>query len=195
MRHVILQIDISLDGFVSGPRGELDWINADEAMNRDANALLTTADTVLLGRTAYEMFASVWPFADANPGTTVGQIAQRLNQADKVVFSRTLTSVSWGKLNNVRLATHDVADEVKEIKAQPGAHMMLYAGANIVSTFIALDLIDRYRLRIHPVLLGTGQTIFSRIASIARKSSLALVATTSYANGVVMLDYVRQTTR
>jgi len=67
--------------------------------------------------------------------------------------------------------------------------------ANIVSTFIALDLIDRYRLRIHPVLLGTGQTIFSRIASIARKSSLALVATTSYANGVVMLDYVRQTTR
>jgi dihydrofolate reductase len=191
-RHVILQIDISLDGFVSGPQGELDWISATEAMNQDAHALLATADTVLLGRVAYEMFATFWPSAEIDPATTVGQIAQRLNLAEKIVFSRTLASVAWGRWNTIRLAQGSLSDEIKHAKTQPGAHMLLYAGAGTVASFIAQNLIDHYRLRVHPVLLGAGHTIF---AGGAGTRALAHVKTTAYDNGVVSLDYVRPEAR
>ena len=188
MRHVILQIDISLDGFAARANGATDWISADDAMNKDALALLATADTILLGRTAYQMFSAVWPVGDFDPNTTVGQIANRINQAEKVIFSRTLAATTWGKWNNARLAPGDVVQEVQRLKAQPGANMILYAGASIVSAFIERGLVDRFLLRVHPVLLGTGLTIYPKNA-IGEK--LNLVATHTYSNGVVSLDYLR----
>ena len=186
MRQVILQIDITLDGFIAGPDGELNWVKADEEMNQDANALLRTVDTVLLGRRAYQLFAQYWPFADTNASSTESQIARQLNQATKVVFSKTLGTVAWGQWNNARLVNGNVDEAVLTMKRQPGKNLVLYTGADIVSTFIQLGLVDDYRLRIHPVVLGSGKPLFKEIQA---RVPLTLVQTKSYQNGVVLLHY------
>ena len=186
MRQVILQIDTTLDGFIAGPNGEQDWVKADEEMNQDANALLSTADTILLGRRAYQLFADFWPFADTNGSSTESKIAHKLNNATKVVFSTTLEKVEWGNWNNAKLVRGNIAEEITEMKAQPGKNLLLYAGAEIVSTFVQLGLIDEYRLRVHSVVLGSGKPLFKDIEDGA---NLKLLSAKSYKNGAVLLDY------
>jgi len=186
MRRVILQIDLSIDGFAAGPHGETDWVTSDEEMNHDGLDLLKMSDTILLGRVAYQDFSAYWPFADPNPATTLGQITQQLNQATKIVFSTTLNQVAWGRWNNAKLIKGNIAEEVDALKALPGKDMLLYAGAEIVSKFIQLNLVDEYLLRVHPVILGTGKPIFS---SITGRVHLSPVKTKSYLNGATMLIY------
>ena len=190
MRHVILQIDITLDGFVAGSNGETDWVTADEAMNHDANALLGTVDTIVLGRVAYQQFAAYWPFADTTASSTESQIARQLNAATKVVFSRTLETVEWGHWKNAKLMNGNVREAILAMKTQPGKDLLLYAGAEIVSTFIQLGLVDHYRLRVHPVVLGSGKPIFTDSKD---RINLKLVQAKSYQNGAVLLDYRRGT--
>ena len=186
MRHVILQIDMSLDGFVAGPSGETDWVTSDEQMNHDANELLRTADTILFGRIAYQAFVAYWPFAETNASTTQSQIARQIHEATKVVFSRTLDNVTWGTWNNARLIKEHVGETIAHMKAQSGKNLLLYAGAAIASMFIQQGFVDQYRLRVHPVVLGSGKPLFKeRGASIP----LTLVQTTSYHTGVVLLHY------
>jgi dihydrofolate reductase len=156
MRQVIWQIDITLDSFVAGPKGETDWVTADEQMNQDAYRLLCTVDTILLARVAYQDFAQYWPFADTHAESTIGQIALLINQATKVIFSRTLNTVAWGQWNNAKLINGDIDQAIRAMKEQPGKHLLLYAGADIASAFIRHGLVDDYRLRIHPVVVGVG---------------------------------------
>jgi len=186
MRQVILQIDITLDGFVAGPSGETNWVTTDETMNRDAYILLCTADTILLGRVAYQLFAQYWPFVDTNAPSTASHIAHQLNQATKVVFSRTLDTVAWGQWNNAKLVHGNVDEAILEMKGQPGKNLLLYAGADIASTFIQRGLVDDYRLRIHPVVLGSGKPLFKDIQA---RIPLTLVQMTSYQNGVTLMHY------
>lgn len=161
-------------------------MTSDEHMNHDANELLRTADTILLGRIAYQAFVAYWPFADTNASTTGGQIARQINEATKVVFSRTLESVTWGTWNNARLIKEHVGETIADMKAQSGKNLLLYAGATIASTFIQQGFVDEYRLRVHPVVLGSGKPLFKDTgASIP----LTLVQTISYHNGVVLLHY------
>jgi len=188
MRSVILQIDLSIDGFIGASDGDTSWITSDDSMNQDASDLLNTADTIILGRVAYQMFSAYWPFADITAPTIHSKIAAQVNHADKLVFSRTLESVEWGTWNNARVVNGNVAEEIARIKAVPGKNLLLYAGAGIISTFIELDLIDEYRLRVHPVILGGGLPIFERVED---RRKLKLVQTKSYANGAALLDYVR----
>jgi dihydrofolate reductase len=184
MCHVILQIDLSLDGFAAGTNGETDWIQSDEEMIRDAEALLASVDTLLLGRVAYQMFAAFWPATDI--GGTVGRIARHINTAEKIVFSKSLTAAPWGDWGNARLASGDAAWEIARLKAQPGARMLLYGGARIAASFIKLGLVDEYRLRIHPIALGAGMPVFVHTAD---RLNLSLVKTTQYQCGVVLLEY------
>ncbi|MEO8392141.1 MAG: dihydrofolate reductase family protein [Chloroflexota bacterium] len=186
MRSVILQIDVTLDGFIGALDGDTSWITSDEAMNQDGLDLLTTADTIILGRVAYQMFSSYWPFADGTAPTTLGKITAQINHATKLVVSNTLQNVEWGSWNNARVISGDLAEEIAALKAQPGKNMLLYAGARIISTFIELGLVDEYRLRIHPVALGSGMPIFARLQD---RLKLKLVQTKLYPNGAVLLDY------
>ena len=186
MRQVILQIDITLDGFVAGPNGETDWVTADEKMNQDAKELLSTADTILLGRVAYQAFVAYWPSADTNSSHPASQIARLINQATKVIFSRTLDAVEWGQWHNAKLVNSNVAEAIQKMKEQPGKNLILYAGANIASTFIQDGLVDDYRLRIHPVVLGGGKPLFKDIQA---RIPLTLVQTKLYQNGVALLHY------
>jgi dihydrofolate reductase len=186
MRKVILQIDATLDGFIAGPNGETDWVTSTEEMNREASDLLSTVDTILLGRVAYQQFVTFWPFADTTAPTTFSKITSQLNHADKIIFSKTLDKVEWGAWNNARLARDHIPDEIARLKALSGKNLLLYAGAAIIATFVQNNLIDEYRVRIHPVIVGGGLPLFPQLE---HGLNLRLMKTSTYSNGVAMLAY------
>jgi dihydrofolate reductase len=188
MRKLILQIDVSLDGFVAGQNNDTSWVTSDEAMNQEASDLLSTVDTILLGRVAYQQFVTYWPFADVNAATTLSKITRQINEATKLIFSRTLKQVEWGTWNNARLIQTNAVEEVAKMKTQPGKNLLLYAGADIISTFIRADLVDEYRVRVHPVVMGQGKPLFPPIEN---QMNLKLVRAKAYQNGAVLLDYQR----
>jgi dihydrofolate reductase len=185
MRHIILQIDVTLDGFIARPNGESDWVTADPEMNQDASDLLASADTILLGRVAYQDFITYWPTTDTTGTTLDSKIAGQINHATKLVFSKSLDKVEWGQWNNARLVKANIAEEIANLKSQPGKNLLLYGGADIASTFMQLGLVDEYRLRIHPVVLGGGKPLFKGIET---GFNLKLVKTKPYNNGAVLLD-------
>lgn len=186
MRKLILQIDVSLDGYTAAADGATDWIHADDDMNRDASDLLDTADTILLGRVAYQAFVQYWPFADTTAPTLLSRITGQINRADKIVFSRTLEQVEWGEWNNARLVSDNIAESIAAVKAQPGKNLLLYAGAGIISSIMRLGLIDEYRLRIHPVALGAGKPLFQNLED---RLGLEFIQAKPYKNGVLLLVY------
>jgi dihydrofolate reductase len=118
--------------------------------------------------------------------TTHSKITAEINHATKLVVSNTLEKAEWGSWNNARVVSGDLTEEIAMLKAQPGKNMLLYAGAGIVSTFIRLGLIDEYRLRVHPVALGSGLPIFARLED---RLELKLVQAKPYPNGATLLEY------
>ncbi len=180
-------MQLSLDGFVSGPNGEMDWMvwDWDEVLKNYVSDLTNSVDTFLLGRTTGEGMAVYWPTVATNPESSEEDkwMAGRLNNFPKVIFSKTVTSVHW---TNARVA-NDIVEEVKELKKEPGKDIMIYGGAGIVSSFISKNLIDEYHLFINPVILGKGKTIFS---NVNEKLNLQLVNTIQSNSGIVILHYV-----
>ena len=132
---------MSLDGFVSGPQGEMNWLVWDwDNVLKNYVALLTdSADTFLMGRATGEGMAVYWPTVPANPESKEEEkwMAEKLNNSPKIIFSRTVTHINW---TNARVA-NDIVEEVKELKKEPGKDIILYGGAEIVSSFICENLI------------------------------------------------------
>jgi dihydrofolate reductase len=122
-----------------------------------------------------------WPTAGEDvPG------AERMNNAVKIVFSRTLEKVEWGKWNNARLVKENIADEVSKLKQEPGKDMVIYGSATIVRTLMALGLIDEYQFLVHPLIIGSGKPLFR---DFTKPIDLKLLRTESFKNGVVVLYY------
>jgi dihydrofolate reductase len=186
MRKIKLQMQLSLDGFVCGPRGEMDWMvwEWDDVLKEYTTDLTSSVDTFLLGRSTGEGMAVYWPTVANNPQSKEEDkwMAERLNSLPKVVFSRTITNINW---TNVRVAT-DIVEEVKELKNEPGKDIMIYGGASIVSSFIKENLIDEYHLYINPVIIGKGKTIFGRVTEMMQ---LKLIKTTTSTTGIIILHY------
>ena len=186
MRKIKLQMQLSLDGFVGGPNGELDWMvwNWDDILKNYVTGLTNSADTFLMGRATGEGMAVYWPTVAGNPESSEEDkwMADKLNNLPKVVFSRTVTSINW---TNARVA-NDIVEEVKELKKEPGKDIIIYGGAGIVSSFIRENLIDEYHLFINPVIIGTGKTIFNHVKE---QMKLKLVNATVSATGIVILHY------
>jgi dihydrofolate reductase len=188
MRKVIVWIHISLDGFVAGPNGELDWLAAHVVTEdgwKSYNDLLSTVDTVLLGRVNYQGFASYWPAMATNPSSTKYDIdfSHWLDNTPKLVFSRTLEKVEW---QNSRLVKDNIAEEISTLKQQPGKDMLIMNSASIVQTFMRLGLIDEYRISVHPVVLGGGKPLFK---DLDERHKLKLLKTKAFNSGVVELHY------
>jgi dihydrofolate reductase len=179
MRKVIVSIFVSLDGYISDNRGDTNWFMNNDAINAYSMNILNATDTMLLGRTTYELFRGYWPTAN-EPGS------KELNAMEKVVFSRTLDAVDWGDWGKARLVKDDIAGEVNRLKALPGKDMVIFAGAGIISTFRKLNLIDEYRLLLHPVVLGGGLPLFAQDEG---RMNLKLLSAALLADGVVLLTY------
>jgi dihydrofolate reductase len=187
MRKIKLQMQLSLDGFVSGPEGEMDWMvwEWDETLKNYVAGLTNSADTFLMGRATGEGMAVYWPTVTSNPESKEEEkwMAEKLNNLPKIVFSKTVTHINW---TNVRVA-NDIIEEVRELKKEPGKDILIYGGAGIVSSFIRENLIDEYHLFINPVIIGKGKAIFN---NTRQTMPLKLVDTIKSNTGIIILQYV-----
>jgi dihydrofolate reductase len=182
MRKVIYSMSVSLDGFIAGPGGEIDWGAPDEELHRFHNAQTRELGAHLCGRRLYEEML-YWETADENPSAAehVLEFARIWQRLPKIVFSRTLDEVE----GNARLAADGVAEEVAKLKEQPGKDLAV-GGAGLASTLAQLGLIDEYRLFVSPVVLGGGTPYFP---ALDERIDLELVETRTFASRVVYARY------
>ncbi|QKV98047.1 dihydrofolate reductase family protein [Streptomyces sp. NA02950] len=185
MRKIILSMSVSLDGYFEGPNREIDWHQVDDELHRHFNEHAAAMGAFLSGRVTHELMAGFWPTADADPSCTgpMAEFAAIWREMPKIVFSRTLTGADWN--TTVR---HEVnVDEIMALKARPGGDLAL-GGADLAETFRRHDLIDEYRIYVHPVLLGRGRPLFRPSDTT---TGLELERTRTFGNGVVLLHYRR----
>ena len=185
MRKIILTMSVSVDGFIEGPDRELDWHMVDDELHSHFNEQLSAMGAFLNGRVTYELMAEFWPTADTDPSSTgpMVEFARIWRDMPKIVFSRTLERADW----NTTVVRDLVAEEVMELKAQPGGDLAL-GGADLAAAFMRHDLIDEYRLYVHPIVIGQGKPLFQ---SSDAKINLRLAETRTFGNGVVLLRYQR----
>jgi dihydrofolate reductase len=184
VRKLIYSMGVSLDGFIAGPTGAIDWSAPDEELHRFHNRQTKELGGHLLGRRLYEVM-TYWETADQNPSAPEHalEFARLWQTLPKVVFSTTLEKV----VGNARLADQSAAEEVARLKEQPGKDLAV-GGAGLASTFIELGLVDEYRLFVSPVVLGGGTPYFP--AGVER-IDLELVETRTFGSRVVYLRYRR----
>jgi dihydrofolate reductase len=182
MRRLIYAMGVSLDGFIAGPGGEIDWSAPDEELHRFHNEQTREIGAHLCGRRLYETMV-YWETADEDPSLpeTEREFAAIWQRLPKIVFSTTLETVE----GNARLATDDVAGEVARLKEQPGKDLGV-GGAGLASTCAKLGLVDEYRLFVSPVVLGGGTPYFP---ALDERIELELVETRTFGSRVVYLRY------
>jgi dihydrofolate reductase len=185
MRKIILMMSVSLDGFIEGPHREIDWHMVDDELHAHFNKQLSAMGAFLSGRVTYELMAGFWPTADADPLSTgpVVEFARIWRDMPKIVFSRTLERAEW----NTTIVRDVVAGQVMELKAQPGGDLVL-GGADLAAAFMRHDLIDEYRLYVHPIVIGQGKPLFPALDA---RINLQLAEARTFGNGVVLLRYQR----
>jgi dihydrofolate reductase len=184
MRKLIYSMTVSLDGFIAGPGGEIDWSAPDEELHRFHNQRVRELGAHLLGRRLYEEMV-YWETADENPSAAEHELefARIWKALPKIVFSKTLERVE----GNSRLVRDGVAEEVAELKDEPGDDLAV-GGAGLASTCMKLDLIDEYRLFVSPVVLGGGTPYFP---AMDERIALELIETRTFGSRVVYVRYRR----
>jgi len=172
---------VTLNGYFKGPEGDIGWHKHGAEENEYAAEGLASENTLLFGRLTYEMMASYWPtpMAIKNDPT----VAEGMNKADKIVFSRTLKKTEW---INTRLVKHDIVEEVRKMKLTHEKDMTILGSGSIVTLFAEHGLIDQYQIMVDPVVLGDGTPLFK---GISHKLDLKLTNTRTFRSGVVMLSY------
>lgn len=184
MRKLIYSMGVSLDGFIAGPDGEIEWSAPDEELHRFHNRQTRELGAHLLGRRLYELMA-YWETADEKRSAPAHELefARIWKEMPKVVFSQTLEKVE----GNARLVRDGVAEEVAKLKEQPGKDLAV-GGAGLASTLMKLGLVDEYRLFVSPVVLGGGTPYFP---ALEEEINLELVETQTFGSRVVYLRYRR----
>lgn len=185
MRKIKLQMQMTVDGFVAGPNGEMDWMSLPwtEDINAYVDEIMATVDTIVLGRKLAEGFIPYWAGVAANPDDPEFTSGKRFTDTPKVVFTKTLDRSEW---ENTVLAKDNLVAEITKLKNQDGKDLIAYGGATFVSALINHGLIDEYHLFINPTAIGNGMTIFKELDS---KQNLTLVKSTSFDCGIVALKY------
>lgn len=179
---------MTVDGYIAGPTGEMDWMtfNWDEALQQYVAELTEPVDCLVLGRKLAEGFIPYWASVAANPEDPQVTVGQKFTGTPKVVFTRTMETSPW---DNTVLAKGDLADEINQLKNQPGQDVIAYGGATFVSSLIQQGLIDEYHLFINPAAIGSGKPIFNQLGE---RLNLNLVKATPFACGIVVLHYEPQ---
>jgi dihydrofolate reductase len=184
MGKLIYSMGVSLDGFIAGPDGEIDWSAPDEELHRFHNDQTRQLGAQLCGRRLYEAMLP-WETAERTQTDPVAlEFARIWTAIPKVVFSTTLQHVT----GNARLATGGVASEVARLRRQPGKDVVSVGGAGLAATLIRQDLIDEYRMFVSPVMLGGGTPYFP---PLDQKLDLELIETRTFGSRVVYLRYRR----
>ncbi|MEI9917698.1 MAG: dihydrofolate reductase family protein [Bacteroidota bacterium] len=185
MRKVVQFMHVSLDGFVAGPNGEMDWIIVDEDLFDYAGDRTDQSDAALYGKNTYMMMDGYWPTAADQPDASKHdkQHSAWYKKVDKYVLSHTLQSDPSKKLHVIG---KDLVNEIEAIKKTPGKEIVIFGSPSAGHSLAQLGLVDEYWLFINPVLLGKGVPMFKGLSDITK---LKLQKTHAFANGVVCLYY------
>lgn len=177
MKKVILDLAVTLDGFIEGPNGEIDWCIMDDDM--DFDSFLASIDTIFYGRVSYDSWGNFQP--DTDTSLAEKALWKGVHSKKKYVFSN-----QKRQDNNATFVNSDITAKVNEIKNQPGSDIWLYGGASLIKTFIQFNLIDTYRISVHPIVLGNGKPLFEDLKD---RIELKLITTKTFKSGVVQLTY------
>jgi dihydrofolate reductase len=185
MRKIIYMMSVSVDGYMEGPNREIDWHMVDDELHRYFNEQLRVMGAFLSGRVTHELMADFWPTADAEPDVTepMREFAEIWRNMPKIVFSRTLERADW----NTTVVREVVPEEILRLKEEPGGDLVL-GGSDLATTFMRHDLIDEYRIYVHPVMIGRGKRMF-QLSDF--RFPLRLTETRTFGNGVALLRYSR----
>ncbi|ASK30666.1 hypothetical protein CEY12_11320 [Chryseobacterium sp. T16E-39] len=177
MKKVILDLATTLDGFIEGPNGEIDWCIMDDDM--DFDGFLSSIDTIFYGRVSYDAWGNYQP--DENATLEERNLWNAVHSKSKFVFSS-----QQREDENATFISTDMVRKVSEIKNQEGKDIWLYGGASLIKSFIQNNLIDVYRISVHPIALGSGKPLFEDLKD---RLQLKLTKTNVFKSGVVQLIY------
>lgn len=178
MRKVILDLAVTLDGFIEGPNGEIDWCILEDDMGFDT--FLASVDTIFYGRVSYDAWGNFEP--DATASEAEKAIWKAVHTKRKIVFSGAARQDGKAEFVN----SENLSDKVSELKKQDGKDIWLYGGAGLIKSFIDRNLVDSYRLSVHPTVLGSGKPLFEHLD---QRINLKLADVRSFKSGVVQLIY------
>lgn len=177
-RKILLDLAVTLDGFIEGKHGEIDWCIMEPDMK--FTEFLNQIDTILYGRKSYDLWGKYVP--DANASADDKEIWKTIHSMEKIVFSKTQT----GADQDVKYISDNLLEEINALKRKPGKDIWLYGGASLITTLLNLGVIDEFRLSVHPVILGEGKPLF---AEIKQRANLKLIESKTFSSGVVQLIY------
>lgn len=175
----------SLDGFVAGPNGELNWVNVSEEMFDFVATMTDKADTALYGRITYEMMQSYWPTAGDQPNASRHdkEHATWYKKVSKVVLSKTLSDKG---LVNTKVIGDQLADNIKKIKQQDGKDILIFGSPGASRSLLSQGLIDEFWLFVNPIILGNGIPLYKGVTTTTK---LKLLEAKTFSSGVIALHY------
>jgi dihydrofolate reductase len=182
VRKIILNLAVSLDGFIEGPNGEVDWMTFSEETGIELNNFLNEIDTILYGRVSYEAWGNYTPPEDSLESEK--NFYNRVNKMTKYVFSSTQNKFE----GNAILVQSNIEQTIKDLKDQPGKNIWLYGGAGLITTFVNLDLVDEIRMAIMLIILGAGKPMFNDVKD---RIELKLIDVKKSSDGIVAVYYDR----
>jgi dihydrofolate reductase len=180
MRKLTVFNFVTMNGYFKGAHDDISW-GHDKPQNDYAAETLKGGDILLFGRVTYELMVQFWPTDEAMK--SLPEVAEGMNQAEKIVFSQTLDKVEW---NNARLLKDNIVEEIKKMKQTPGANLTVLGSGSIVTQFADAGLIDEFQLLVQPVALGEGTPI---LKGMKNKTDLKLTNTRVFETGNVLLCY------
>jgi dihydrofolate reductase len=182
-RRVIVQELVSVDGFVAGPSGELDFFEAVSdysEVDQDNLSILGQVDTILLGSKTYRMFVEYWPTAEDE------LMADVVNSTPKLVFSSTLDSAPWGRFEPARVRKGSAVDHLQQLRREPGRDLMVWGSISLAQSLLKDGLVDEIQLRVIPIMVGHSRTLLTQDTG---RQDLTLLEAKPYASGIVSLSY------
>lgn len=190
MRKLKLQMQVTVDGYVCGPNGEMDWMvwNWDDALKNYVGEITELVDTIVMGRKLAQGFIPHWEGVAADPKNPEYTAGIKFHTTPKLVFSKTLhkndPAVAAWQYTDV--TNGDLVQEINKLKNQPGRDIIAYGGATFVSSLIKNNLIDEYYLFVNPAAIGNGKAIFTA----ENKMDLNLIKARPFDCGIVLLLYI-----
>lgn len=181
MRKIILNLAVTLDGFIEGPNGEVDWCRMDSDSGSDEffDKFLADIDSIFYGRVSYDLWGQYHPAENASDAEK--KIWQAVHSKNKYVFSR-----SPKEDQKAIFISSDIKDRVKDIKNKPGKNIWLYGGGGIITEFINAALVDTFLLAVFPIILGSGKPLFS---NITHRVGLSLTQVETSKSGIMLVGY------
>jgi len=187
MRKLIFFMHTSLDGFVAGLNGEMDWIKVDDAIFDFVGTMTEQADTALYGRVTYQMMESYWPTAGEKPNASKHDIEHSIwyNNVSKIVLSKTIKEIGQ---NNTKVISENIPDNINKLKQQEGKNILIFGSPSASNSILNKGLVDEFWIFVNPILLGQGIPLFK---DISERVKLSLIETKTFDIGVIALHYAK----